>query len=438
MAQLPFDPAQAVGPDEIPKSPDHLTVSEVAELIRTTLELQVPSPLRVIGEVSNLSCRKHWYFSLKDEQSVLSCVAWVSAARTFGFVPEEGTEVVATGHVSHYGPQGRTQFYVNSLEPVGAGALELKFRAMCDELRRLGYFEDSRKKPLPVFPRRIAVITSKAGAALQDVIATAAQRCGAVGLILVDVKVQGDGAAEQVAAAIRRVDKAAAGLGVDAILVTRGGGSTEDLWAFNERAVADAVFNCRLPLVAAIGHESDTSVIELVADLRAATPTQAIMRLIPSAQEMGAQLVHLDGRLRMLVRRLVEREGQRLDVAARSALLRDPTALVTRAREGLAGLAGRLDRATSVHFRRQKDRVAALGRQLEAVDPHRVLERGYSYTTSADGSLVAAVGDVREGDAIVTRVKDGSIDSIVGKDGKGPKPRRPRPAPPMDLFETDR
>ncbi len=434
MAQLPFDPAEALGPEELPEPPDHLTVSEVTELIRTTLELQVPSPLRVIGEVSNLSCRKHWYFSLKDEQAVLGCVAWVSAARTFGFVPDEGTEVVATGYVSHYGPQGRTQFYVNKLEPVGAGALELKFRAMCDELRRLGYFDEARKKPLPVFPRRIAVITSRAAAALQDVIATAAQRCGAVRLVLVDVKVQGDGAAEQVAAAIRRVDEAAARLGFDAILVTRGGGSAEDLWAFNERVVAEAVFGCRLPLVAAIGHESDTSVIELVADVRAATPTQAVMRLIPSASELAAQLDHLDGRLRLLVRRQVDRERQRLEVAARSALLRDPAALVQRARDTLAGLRGRLDRASSVHVRRQKDRVAALGRQLKAVDPHRVLERGYSYTTTADGRLVAAVGDVRDGEAIVTRVQDGSIDSIVGKGGK---PRRRRPAPRMDLFKTD-
>ena len=434
MAQLPFDPAQALGPDELPKTPDHLTVSEVTELIRTTLELQVPSPLRVIGEVSNLSCRKHWYFSLKDEQAVLSCVAWVSAARTFGFVPDEGTEVVATGYVSHYGPQGRTQFYVNKLEPVGAGALELKFRAMCDELRRLGYFDEARKKPLPVFPRRIAVITSRVGAALGDVIATAAQRCGAVRLALVDVKVQGDGAAEQVAAAIRRVDEAAARLGFDAILVTRGGGSAEDLWAFNERVVADAVFGCRLPLVAAIGHESDTSVIELVADVRAATPTQAVMRLIPSASELAAQLDHLDGRLRLLVRRQVDRERQRLEVAAHSALLRDPAAIVQRARDTLAGLGGRLDRASAVYLSRHRDRVAALGRQLEAVDPHRVLERGYSYTTTADGRLVAAVGDVRDGQAIVTRVRDGSIDSIVGKGGK---PRRRRPAPRMDLFKTD-
>ncbi len=422
MALLPFDPDQARGPEILSDAHDHMTVTEVAELIRSTLENHLPSPLRVIGQVSNLSNRNHWYFSLKDEQAVVSCVAWVSAARTFGFVPDEGDEVVATGHVSHYGPQGRTQFYVTRLEPVGAGALELKFRAMCDELRRLGYFDEKHKKPLPIFPRRIAVITSASGAAVHDVISTAAERCRAVGLLIVDVRVQGDGAAGQVAAAIRRIDADAEQLGVNAILVTRGGGSVEDLWAFNERVVADAVHECRLPLLAAIGHESDTTVIELVADVRAATPTQAVMRLIPSAEDLTGQLDHVDRRLRLLVRRQVERQRARLQ----AAVLRDPRALVKRARERLAALGGRLGRATTVHVRRRRDRVHALGRQLAAVDPHRVLNRGYSYTTTESGALVASVKDVRDGDRIVTQVADGSIDSVV------------KTARQMDLFDSDR
>ena len=419
---LPFDPDQARGPEVRSDTPDHMTVSEVAALIRCTLENHMPSPLRVIGQVSNLSTRKHWYFSLKDEQSVVSCVAWASAAGKFGFVPDEGAEVIATGHVTHYGPQGRTQFYVTRLEPVGAGTLELKFRAMCDELRRLGYFDLEHKKPLPFFPRRIAVITSAGGAAVHDVTSTAAQRCRAVGLLVVDVRVQGDGAAEQVAAAIRRIDKNARRLGVDAILVTRGGGSVEDLWAFNERVVADAVHECRIPLLAAIGHESDTTVIELVADVRAATPTQAVMRLIPSADELGGQLEHLDRRLRLLVRRHLERQRARLN----AAVLRDPRSLVQRARERLTGAGGRLGRATTVHVRRRRDRTEALGRQLAAVDPHRVLNRGYSYTTTASGALVASVKDVRDGDRIVTQVADGSIDSVV------------KTATQMDLFDEDR
>lgn len=249
---------------------------------------------------------------------------------------------------------------------------------------------------------------------------------------------QGDGAAQQVAAAIRRIDADAGRLGVDAILVTRGGGSVEDLWAFNERVVADAAYECRLPLVAAIGHESDTTVIELVADVRAATPTQAVMRMIPSADELTGQLDHLDHRLRLLVRRLVERQRQRLDAAARSALLRDPRALVQRAAEKLVALAGRLDRGTTVHVRRRRDRMESLGRQLAAVDPHRVLHRGYSYTTTESGALVASVEDVGDGDRIVTRVRDGSIDSVVGRGARRREPARTPVAPQMDLFDADR
>src|SRR5688572_18971656 len=202
LSRPPFDPERAVGgmaPD--PGSP--LTVSQAAELIKATLEQQIASPLRVGGEVSNFKANNHWYFSLKDADSVLRCVVWATSVRRFGFTPKDGDQVVATGHISHYGPQGRTQMYVSELAPAGAGALELRFRALCQELRELGYFADDRKKPMPTFPRRIAVITADTGAAWQDVIKTASQRCKAVGLVVINVRVQGDGAAAEVAKAIQ-------------------------------------------------------------------------------------------------------------------------------------------------------------------------------------------------------------------------------------------
>lgn len=436
MSLLPFDPGRAKGAEP----QDHLSVTQAARLIRDALERHLPSPLRVIGQVSNLSCQHHWFFSLKDERSVLRCVAWASDARGFGFEPSEGTEVIATGHVSHYAPQGSTQLYVTALSPVGAGALELRFRAMCDELRRLGYFEEARKKPLPPFPRRIAVITSAAGAALQDVIATAAHRCPAVGLVILDVRVQGDGAAQQIARAIRAADRRAESLGIDAILVTRGGGSAEDLWAFNERVVADAAYRCRLPLVAAVGHESDTSVIELVADLRAATPTAAVMRLVPATEELRRQVQHHGHRLRLVVARLLEGRRQRLELLAGRPVFRDPAELVRQARARLdrleqdlartlerharqrallAEFRRRLSRAAVVRLAALRQRADALARQLDGLDPHAVLARGYSYTTTSGGRLVRSVGDVRAGDGIVTRVGDGSIESLVGKTRKG-------------------
>ncbi|TVQ55673.1 MAG: exodeoxyribonuclease VII large subunit [Phycisphaerales bacterium] len=523
MARLPFNPKRAQGDDAKKASgkparrekkqlgsiteANQLTVSQLSELIKSTLEQRITSPLRVIGEISNLKSPNHWYFSLKDANAVISAVAWASSAKKFSFTPKEGDEVIATGHVSHFPPQGRTQFYVTKLEPVGAGALELQFRALCEELRGQGYFDDARKKPLPVFPRRIAVVTSPTGAAVQDVINTAAHRCKAVGLLLVPVRVQGEGAKEEIARAIKRIDRDHAKLGVDAILVTRGGGSIEDLWAFNERIVAEAAFHCSIPLVAAIGHESDTTVIELVADLRASTPTQAAMRLVPDSADLHRQVEHLEHRLHALLKRRVERERERVNAITRHEAFRDPRVLLSRAgetvmrlardlkrsvrgrlhaeraqiehlagrwsqlrpaaivserHERLAILRDRLDRAVrrridqrsrvdglkrglqiaiTRHVRHERKRLNALERELAAVDPRLVLKRGYSYTTSTDGTLIRSIRDVTTGMAIRTNVRDGVIDSVVGGLTNRPKPKRrgssrkaADDADQMDLF----
>lgn len=505
--RLPFDPARVAGPapDPPPVEPaqrEPLTVSQAADLIKAALEQRLPSPIRVIGQVSNLSAAHHWYFTLKDESAVLSCIAWSSSARKFGFTPGDGDEVIAAGHVSHYPPQGRTQLYVSQLTPVGAGALELRFRQMCRELRELGYFEEGRKKPLPSFPRRIAVITSASGAALRDVVRTASDRCRAVGLVVLDVRVQGEGAAEQVARAIAWADRHARRLDIDAVLVTRGGGSMEDLWAFNERAVAEAAYRCRLPLVAAIGHESDTTVIELVADRRASTPTQAAMLLVPDAAELHKQVSHLQRRMAILLRRLVDRDGQRLRAAERYEAFRDPLALIrparrrldererslrqalrlelarrrarlesvarrlptaspdvelARRRERLASLRARLRRAIRLqperqrlesltarlrldsrrHLRARGEQVQRLERSLAAVDPHRVLHRGYSITMQRDGRIIRSIREVRGGQVLVSQVVDGRIESIAAA-----APRRPPPgsdpaarADQLDLFQ---
>jgi exodeoxyribonuclease VII large subunit len=506
VSRLPFDPEHAEGARDEARSgtgggAPELTVTQATQLIKRTLETHVTSPIRVVGEVSNLSRRNHWYFSLKDEGAVLSCVAWASDARRFGFTPDVGDQVVASGRISHYPPQGRTQLYVSKLEPAGAGPLELRFRALCEELRRLGYFDEARKRSLPLLPRRVAVITSASGAALHDVVTTAAQRCRAVGLVLVDARVQGEGAAEDVARAIRWVDRRRSDLGVEAILVTRGGGSMEDLWAFNERVVADAVFGCELPVVAAVGHESDTTVIELVADVRASTPTQAAMRLVPDAHELGRQVEHLTDRLAFVVRRRIEGEAQRLAGLRRHEVLRDPGVFLVRRRRDLEGiaarlpssvrlrlaaarhelserarrlstaapavalgrrharlavigerlerarraapalrprldeLAGRLERLARARLAGERERLDMRGRRLAALDPRHVLTRGYSYARRRDGRIVRSVTDVRAGDAMVTHVVDGSIDSVVsGRPRRGRRRAGDEGTEQMDLF----
>jgi exodeoxyribonuclease VII large subunit len=437
--RLPFDPQHAAGPPG-PAPPRKesircLSVTQLATLIRATLETGMALPVAVRGQVSNLSAREHWYFSLKDQEAVVHCVAWASSVRRFGFTPRDGDEVIAAGHVGHYPRSGRTQLYVEALRPAGEGELERRFRAMCEELRRLGYFDEARKRPLPAFPRRIAVVTSAQGAAAGDVIATAAQRCRAVGLLLVDVRVQGPAAAAEIAAAVRWVDANRDRLGVDALLLTRGGGSLEDLAAFNERPVADAIHACCLPVVAAIGHESDTTVAELVADLRASTPTQAAMRLVPAAAELLQEVEHVEHRLVTLVRGVIQQRSERLRLVQMHEIFRRPRRwlegqaerLQQRGRhlrglvdgrvavsaQALAQAGARLERAGAALLRHRRARLEDRVERLAAVDPRLVLRRGYSYTTDQRGRVIRSVAGAEPGQVLVTHLADGELRSVV-------------------------
>lgn len=496
VGRLPFDPdktrakrAAAAKGDGAPESPDRAwSVSELAARIGDALSRGLPVAVRVEGEVSGLRERTHAYFDLKDAGAVVSCVMFASNMRKSGVTLENGVSLIATGRVEFYAPSGRTSLIVDKVELRGRGALEAQFRALCDELRGLGWFDPARKRPLPTFPRRIAVVTSRTGAALQDVLDTARRRCPAVEILLVDARVQGAGAAGEVARAIRALGEARERLGIDAILVTRGGGSMEDLWAFNEREVAEAIVRSPLPVVAAIGHETDTTIAELVADERCATPTQAAVRLVPDRGDLARQLDSLAGRLQMRTERAVSWDRERVSNAegrlaagvrtslrdARVRLLeaggrleRQRPAAAQARREArwsaalqrlelaarrrvvavdLAGLETRLHRVAARRLRDAGRKAHALERELKAMGPFAVLERGYSWTEKAEGGLVRTPGDVAPGDRVVTRLADGSFGSIVEGDGSPapaarPKPLARRPRSPraggrgqMDLF----
>ena len=467
---LPFDPDK-IKPPEKPKparrerargagdgGKDALSVSEVTARIKAVLESHTDRPLRVVGEVSNFNDRGHWYFSLKDEKDVLSCVMWSSASKKMGFVPERGLSVVATGRLDYYGPQGKLQLYVDRLEPVGAGALELRYQQLVEQLRERGWFDAEAKRELPGFAEHVAVVTSATSAAVADVIKTARQRWAGCKLSVVDVRVQGEGAAGEVAAAIGALSREAEGRGIDAIIVTRGGGSLEDLWAFNEVVVAEAIRACAVPVVAAIGHETDVTIAELVADRRCSTPTQAAMAVVPDggveAERVGQIRDRLVGGVKrrgevaklklaaiermemfrtpagpiVLRRRDVEHVRQRLVAAMETRLGREkvglaekervlatvePGGVLDRARERVAGLRERLVVAGRGAVEKQTGRLEALERQLEAIGPQRVLERGYSLTLDAEGRVVDSVDAVKQGDRVRTRVADGSFESEV-------------------------
>ncbi len=478
MSRLPFNENDIKGaPPPRPTTPapkhDHITVSQLAVLIDHALKEKLSTGLKVVGEISRFTERTHWYFDLKDSGAAIACVMWQSAAKKAGFTPEPGQQVLLTGRVEYYQPYGKTQFIVDKMEPIGAGALDLAYRKLVEELRALGWLDESRKRPLPMLPRKIAIVTSRTAAALQDVLDTIARRCPSLPLALVDVRVQGEGAAAEIAAAIRNIGRHHESLGIDAILVTRGGGSREDLWAFNERIVAEAIVHSPIPVVAAIGHEIDTTIAELVADVRAATPTQAAMRIAPDAAALRRQLSSIGGRLGTSLARQVQLESERLRSASRHSIFSDPIRLVDEKQEELAdrirdlhhALREKLQTATrtlddraraldrhrpeAVYARRESAlthasarlttcitthlarRTAALdsaARSLDLIGPHNVLKRGYSVTTAADGTIIRSAAHARPGEHIRTRLADGSFGSIVESSGSDASALRPMPA----------
>jgi len=429
MPRLPF-PSPA--PDQ-PPAP--LTVTQLSALVKQVLADAMPAPVRVVGEISNFTDRTHCFFSLKDDGSTLRCVCFASSARKLNFKPADGMAVVATGRIDYYDAQGQLQLYIDTMEPVGQGALELRFRALCEELRQAGYFDPARKKPLPVMPRTVAVITSRSGAALQDVINTVRQRCAGCRLLLFDVRVQGASAAPEIAAALDHLSHQGHTLGIDAIILTRGGGSIEDLWAFNERIVADAVYRCELPIVAAIGHETDTTIAELVADVRSATPTQAAMILIPDRAAAEHQLSQLQHRMTLLVRRYVDYQRQRVRHAAAHPALNRPQRMLDPVRQRLTHLQSRLQLAVPRLVGHVQHRVEALARQLQSVSPRNVLQRGYSYTLDDRGHVLRRAAETAPGQVITTVLAEGTLTSTVQESTEKPAAKRRRPPPPPPLNE---
>ena len=355
-----------------------LTVTELTRMVKAAIHAGMPETLHLVGEISNFtrSTNGHLYFTLKDADAEVRCVMWRSSAASVRFDPADGLEVVATGFVDVYEPRGQYQFYARRLEPRGVGALELAFRQLKERLAGEGLFDPGRKRPLPRFPERIAVVTSATGAAIRDIIKTVSRRYPVVELLIHDVRVQGDGAAEEIAAAIRRINRRRARLGgVDVMIVGRGGGSLEDLWAFNEEVVARAIFASDIPIVSAVGHEIDFTIADFVADVRAATPTAAAERVVPSVDEL---LGDLDGRAHRLtrgIRAALDAVRARLSAVERFEWFRDPVGRVRHRQQEVDEVGGRLQLAMS---RGQSTRQAALHEfevRLARVRPEGVLAR---------------------------------------------------------------
>lgn len=437
--------------------PAPLTVSQLGQRIEGVIKSGLGESIRVTGEVSNFNIRNHWYFKVKDADAVMDVVVWASRAGSIGFVPTQGQQVVLSGRVEYYAPRGTIAMYAQTVEPAGTGSLDEQLRKLAAELRALGWMDPERKRKLPVLARNIAVITSRTGAALADVIATAKRRCPAVGIILVDTLVQGPSAAPGVAAALNWVSQHAAKYQIDAVLLTRGGGSLEDLWAFNDRAVAGAIIACSVPVVAAIGHETDTTIAELVADERASTPTQAAMRLTPDRAALleqaavtlarlnhsmarvlsGAnrETVHATSRLTSALRLHLRQEHGRLLKMAAAVDRARPSKQLAERRAGIESLALRLERAVALVRKSERQRVVSglerlavvmrrsvdaarrrlesSSRQLELVGPRAVLLRGFSITLGADGRPLVNASQVTGAEVVRTILAEGQFRSRV-------------------------
>lgn len=375
MTRPRFDPTNARGAaTPAPADPSGaLSVTALAAMVSSALEDRLPSRLRVVGEISGFTNRTHWYFRLKDEGAVIDCVMFASGAKRSGLAPREGQRVVLSGRIEFYAKSGRTQFYAETMDPIGEGELDRRFRSLCAEIKALGWFEAERKRKIPVFPSRIAVVTSRTGAALQDVLSTMARRCPSVEICFADVRVQGEGSAEQIARTLAWISERSDALGVEAILVTRGGGSIEDLWAFNERVVAEAIVASAVPVVAAIGHETDTTIAELVADARSATPTQAAVLLTPDRESLHEELTQRSRRLQSSLSRQVALARQSMASLSKRGAMADPRSVTSPWSRRADDAQRRLDAVTRRRVQDASIRVERLSARLAAVRPDALI-----------------------------------------------------------------
>jgi len=363
-----FDPDRMAVAKAKPAIPREMTVGQLNALIKLVLADSLPNTIHLIGEISNLNVATsgHVYMTLKDEASEIRAVMWRSTASGLKFKPADGMEVIATGHVDVYEPRGQYQFYIRKLDPRGTGALELAFRQLNDRLTREGLFDPARKKPLPRFPRRIAVVTSPTGAAIRDIVKTLQKRFPAVTVLVHPVKVQGEGAAQEISAAIRRLNEQAESLGgIDVMIVGRGGGSLEDLWAFNEEIVARAVAASRIPIISGVGHEVDMTICDLAADVRAPTPTAAAVMAVPSVVDVARTLDDLGRRLQRVMGHRLTLASAQLDGLERFEWFRDPLAPIHRHEQRIDEIVSRLrliwSRRLSEAHRRLNQLETALG-----------------------------------------------------------------------------
>lgn len=389
------------------KTPLVLTVGQLNAYVKSLLDGDGRlSNVFICAEISNFTNHYrtgHFYFSLKDEGALIRAVMFRSSAQRLKFLPQDGMRVIVRGRVSLYERDGQYQLYVDDMQPDGMGALNLAFEQLKEKLAQEGLFAPERKKPLPRYPMRVGVVTSPTGAAVRDIVNVLSRRFPLAQIILQPVQVQGEEAPEQITKAILQLNQKKA---ADVLIVGRGGGSIEELWAFNNEGVARAVAASEIPVISAVGHETDYTICDFAADLRAPTPSAAAELCVPDAQAEIERIAMLRRSAGQLTRRRLEEEQQRLDNLLVRARLQEPSRLMEARRQGLDTLEKRLCKAASELLLRQKSRIAPLAGKLDALSPLKVLSRGYAIVYEKDHP-VRSVAEIAAGDQLRVRWSDG-------------------------------
>ena len=392
-----------------------LTVTQLNNLIKAAFD-NVPALQNVCvrGEISNykLYPSGHHYFTLKDAEGSLKCVLFKGSALSLRFRPQNGMSILAVGRVSVYPRDGVYQLYCTRLIPDGAGDLQAAFEQLKQRLWQEGLFDPAHKKPLPAFPHRIGIVTSPAGAAVHDMLRILGKRYPLSKLILLPVRVQGEEAAGEIARAIAYANRERL---CELLIVGRGGGSMEDLWAFNEEPVARAVYASEIPVISAVGHEPDVTISDFVADLRAATPSNAAELAVPDQAELRARLEALRKQMAAALQRRAQQARGLLEALASRPVLKDPQRLVLDRRLRLDRLTERLAAVQSAALSARRTRLTRLAAGLDAMSPLKVLARGYAVVSDESGTLVQEAAAVKAGQKIRITFRDDTVPAVIAE-----------------------
>ena len=395
--------------------PSAWTVTEVNRYLRDLLESDHNlGDLWVQGEISNLSRPRsgHIYFTVKDDQATLRCVMWRNTAQRLAFLPKDGDSVEVHGSVSVYEAGGQYQLYADAIKPLGEGALFQEFTRLKAKLEAEGLFDEDRKRPLPRWPKRIGIVTSPTGAALRDMNNTLRRRYPLVEVIIAPTSVQGRDAPAGIVAGLHDLNRATA---PDVILLARGGGSIEDLWAFNDEGVARAIVDSVSPVITGVGHETDFTIADFVADLRAPTPTAAAELATPNRADLLIDLNETSRRFAQIVRSEIDEQRWQLNELANRLNRLSPEARIHNNHQRLDELSYRLSNSLSHYFDMQRAHLNATEQRLTDLNPQSVLSRGYAVVTESNGRNVRSVEQVSAGDSLHVQVSDGEF-NVEAKD----------------------